>query len=256
MVPQISLQDVELQLKRYRHRTGTLKETVLGWLSGRAQDEGPATFAALEDINLSISSGERVGIIGRNGAGKSTLLRVIAGIYRPSRGRVSIHGFLVPLLQAEVGFCNELTARENILQAGAILGIPCNTMKAHIDDILEFAELTDFAETPTKYFSRGMAMRLAFTTATTADADILILDEALGGGDLGFREKAQQRLEDMIARTKIVIMASHSMESVQRLCTRAVWIERGRIHADGPPKEVIERYRQIVLQSAPQRKCA
>lgn len=251
MVPHVLLDEVVLQLKLHRRQTpANLKDVLLRRLQrSAAPPNAPTTFRALDDITLSLAAGERLGVIGRNGAGKSTLLRVMSKIYRPSSGRVEIHGFLVPLLQSDVGFCNELTARENILQAGAILGIAQREMEARVDEILDFADIADFADTPTKYLSRGMLARLSFSTATTASPEILVLDEALSGGDLAFRDKAQRRLEDLISRTSIVVMASHAMPTVRQLCTRVVWIDRGKIVLDGKPNDVVDAYQQGVQET-------
>ena len=251
MVPYVALDDVSLELRRFSQQAPrNLKDFLLHrfFQKSSAARDIPRTFPALNRVSLSISAGQRVGVIGRNGAGKSTLLRVMSNIYRPTSGRVEIHGFLVPLLKSDVGFCNELTARENILQAGAILGINAREMDAKVDEILEFAELGSFADTPTKYLSRGMLARLAFSTATTASPDILLLDEALSGGDLAFREQAQDRLQDLIARTSIVVMASHTMVTVRQLCTRVIWLHQGQIIQDGTPDEVIKSYQREVLR--------
>ena len=202
----------------------------------------PRSIEAIRDVSFTIRSGERVGIVGANGAGKSSLMRVIAGIYRPTRGRVESQGFIVPLLQVGLGFHFEMTARANILQAGIILGIDRRDMEARTQDILEFAELSGFADLPLKVLSSGMATRLAFATATEVSADILLLDEVFAAGDASFRERAVRRMEDLIDRTDIMITVSHSMPILRRLCSRVIWIASGEIQQDGKPAQVIDAY--------------
>lgn len=237
------LDRVDLNFRVYRNRRPNLKSALLH-LFGRGADEsyGRTDFPALKQIELDFRPGDRVGIIGRNGAGKSTLLRVIAGIYRPSAGKVEREGFLVPLFQVGLGFQPELTGYENVEQAGALFGIDREQMRARAGDIFEFAELEKFRDTPLKYYSRGMGMRLAFTTITSIQPEILLLDEVFGGGDRGFREKAVNRMEGLIDRTPIVITVSHSMEIVKRIANRVLWMKDGRVAMDGPPEEVIAAY--------------
>ncbi len=242
MNPYIRADNISLRFRLYRNRHPNIKETVIHWLRGKSQDNGVTEFWALRDVSLNFPPGDRVGIVGRNGAGKSTLLRVLSGIYRPTSGRVEQEGFLIPLFTVGFGFNGELTGRENILQAGAILGIDRKEMTRRVDSILEFAELEKFADSPVKYYSTGMAMRLAFTTATEVSPDILLLDEVFNGGDAGFQEKALARMRSLIERTKIVIMVSHSMELIEQFCNRAIWIRDGHAAMDGPPKEVIAAY--------------
>lgn len=242
MIPYIRADNISLRFRLYQNRHPNIKETVIHWLRGQPQGIGVTEFWALKDVTLDFRPGERVGIVGRNGAGKSTLLRVLSGIYRPSSGRIEQEGFLIPLFTVGFGFNGELTGRENIIQAGAILGIDRKEMMRRIESILDFAELQKFADAPVKYYSTGMAMRLAFTTATEVSPDILLLDEVFNGGDAGFQEKALARMQDLIERTKIVIMVSHSMELIEQFCNRAIWIKDGHTAMDGTPKEVISAY--------------
>lgn len=247
MTPFVSVENVSLRFRLYHNRHPNFKEAVIGYL--RRRDSGPSfeEFWVLREISLRFDAGSRVGIIGRNGAGKSTLLRVISGIYQPTRGRVDHHGFLVPIFTVGFGFNGELTGRENIIQAGAIMGITQKQMAGRVDGIMEFAELEKFVDTPVKYYSTGMAMRLAFTTATEVSPDILLLDEVFGGGDVGFQEKALNRLEKLIERTKVVILVSHDMKIVERFCNRAVWMREGRVAADGAPEDVAAEYLTAIV---------
>lgn len=244
MSTHISLDAVSLRFRVYRNKHPNLKDAVLHWLGRKPYSDGLNEVWALRDVNLSFSVGDRIGIIGRNGAGKSSLLRVISGIYKPTSGTVMREGFLVPLLRVGLGFSSELTGRENIIQAGAMLGIGEKEMVGKIEPILAFAELTKFADTPIKYYSTGMTMRLAFTTATEVSPEILILDEVFAGGDLAFHEKALRRMEDLIERTEIVIMVSHQMRNVSRLSTRVLWVDEGKVIRDGPPGEVVAAYEE------------
>ena len=184
-------------------------------------------------------------MLGRNGAGKSSLLRTIAGIYRPTSGLVDTQGFLVPLFQLGLGFHAELTATANILQAAALLGLDMETMRTRIPAILEFAHLEEFADVPIKYLSTGMAMRLAFTTATEIPPDILLLDEVLTGGDGEFRVRASARMEALVDRTSIVLIVSHALPIVRRLSSRVIWIDEGKVRMDGDPAEVIDAYQAL-----------
>ncbi len=247
MEPYVKVDNVSLRFRLYRNRHPNIKEAVIHWLRGKSSDNGYHDFWAVRDVTLDFPAGSRVGIIGRNGAGKSTLLRILSGIYQPTVGRVEHHGFLIPIFTVGFGFNGELTGRENIIQAGAIMGITQKQMAGRVDGIMEFAELEKFVDTPVKYYSTGMAMRLAFTTATEVSPDILLLDEVFGGGDVGFQEKALNRLEKLIERTKVVILVSHDMKIVERFCNRAVWMREGRVAADGAPEDVAAEYLTAIV---------
>lgn len=239
----IRLRGTGLNFRVYRNRRPNLKTALLSMLGrGAKETSGKEVFPALKGLDLEFRPGDRVGIIGRNGAGKSSLLRVIAGIYRPSVGEVDVEGFVVPLFQVGLGFQPELTGEENVEQAGALFGIGPEEMRAQADDIFAFAELEKFRETPLKYYSRGMGMRLAFTAITSIQPQILLLDEVFGGGDQGFREKAVCRMEDLIERTPIVVTVSHSMGIVRRIANRVLWLKDGRVTMDGDPDTVIAAY--------------
>jgi ABC-type polysaccharide/polyol phosphate transport system ATPase subunit len=187
---------------------------------------------ALNDINLKINNGERVGIIGHNGAGKSTLLKVISGIYPAEKGSISILGSIAPLLELGAGFHPELTGRENIYLNAAFLGHSRLRTKDMENDIIEFAELEEFIDTPVKYYSSGMYLRLAFSVATCVEPEILILDEVFAGGDSGFVKKAQERMEQLVKKSKIMILVSHDHDLIKRLTTRIITMESGSIVND------------------------
>jgi lipopolysaccharide transport system ATP-binding protein len=238
----VTLENVGLTYRLYSSPQRTLKDTVIGFARPGRGAGSYSELSALEDIDLRIREGEVLGIVGANGAGKSSLLRVISRIYRPTAGRVLSRGFLVPLFQVGLGFHQDLSARENIRQAGSYLGFAPKHMDADIPEILRFSELTDYADVPIKYYSVGMRMRLAFTAGTAFTPDILVLDEVFTFGDAAFRERALQRMEELISRTRIVIIVSHSMEVLRRVCTRVVWLHKGRIECDGAPDEAIKAY--------------
>jgi ABC-type polysaccharide/polyol phosphate transport system ATPase subunit len=196
-------------------------------------------FKALDDMSFKVEAGEVVGIIGPNGAGKSTLLKLLAGISKPSDGTIAVRGSVAPLIEVGAGLVPDLTGRENIYLNGCILGMNRSEVKAKYNDIVTFAELADFIDTPIKRYSSGMQVRLGFSIATSVDADILIVDEVLAVGDLAFQRKCFDRMEEMIRRMgKTVLLVSHNIRQVERLCNRVVLIDHGRIVDDGDPNTV------------------
>ncbi len=208
---------------------------------------------ALRDVSLTIEHGERVGVIGDNGAGKSTLMAVIAGIYPPTTGRIQIAGTVAPLSHLGAGFNGELSARENVILYGALLGHGRRRMEARVDPILRFAGVRRFAHMPVKYFSTGMALRLGFAVATDILPEILLVDEIFSGGDTAFRRRATQRMEELIDTAKILVMVSHNLDLVREQCTRAILLEQGQIVADGDTAAVVDTYlaREETVDDAP-----
>ncbi len=204
-------------------------------------------FKALDDVSFSVKQGEFFGIIGRNGSGKSTLLKIIAGIYLPDRGSVKYNGRIVPFLELGVGFNPDLTARENIFLNGTILGLTRAEIRRKFDEIVDFAEIRDFLDTPVKNFSSGMYVRLAFSIAIQVDADIYILDEVLAVGDVGFQKKCFRRLDELQKKKATIIFVSHDVETVQKQCDRVLLLEHGKVDTIGPPKEVVKRYRKKIF---------
>jgi ABC-type polysaccharide/polyol phosphate transport system ATPase subunit len=207
----------------------------------------PSTeFWALQNVSFAIQKGERVGIIGANGAGKSTLLRLMARIYPPTGGTLTVRGNVAPLIEMGAGFNLELSGTDNILLNGAMLGFSRREMQAKVDGIYEFTGLREFAELPLKYYSSGMYTRLAFAIATEIDPDILLIDESLGAGDAAFLEKARARILNLLGRSNVVVIVSHDLGILRELCTRGLWLSRGRIAGDGPIDEVVDRYLEHV----------
>ncbi len=201
-------------------------------------------FRALNNISFDVHRGEVVGLVGTNGSGKSTMLKCIAGVLEPSEGSIQVKGNIAPLIELGAGFDIELTARENIYLNGALLGYSRAFIDEHLQDIIDFAELNDFMDMPLKNYSSGMVARIAFAIATVTEPDVLIVDETLSVGDVFFQEKCEKRIQSFIQSGKVtVLFVSHSMEQVERICDRAVWIEKGQQRMDGPVKEVCEAYR-------------
>jgi lipopolysaccharide transport system ATP-binding protein len=240
----IEVRDVSVLFPLYHGSSRSLKKLVVAAASGRlGQDQQHRVVVqALRDINLTLSSGDRLGLIGSNGAGKTTLLRVLAGIYEPVTGRMRVQGSLNALLDPSLGMNMELTGRENILLRGLYNGLPRSMLPRLEEDVAEFAELADFIDLPVRIYSAGMVIRLGFALATAIKPQILLMDEWFLAGDATFMEKARHRLEAMVRGAEILVLSSHQAEIVQKWCTRALWLEQGRVQADGPAEEVLEMY--------------
>ena len=199
-------------------------------------------FWALTDVNFNIKRGEVVGLVGTNGAGKSTLLKVVAGVYKPTKGNVQAYGNICPMIELGAGFDMELTAKENIFLNGAIMGYSKQFLLDSYDSIVEFSELHNFMEVPVKNFSSGMMARLAFSVATITDPEILIVDEILSVGDAAFQIKSEQKMLSMIQGGTTVLYVSHSIESIRRLCTRVAWLDHGRLVMFDETNKVCDAY--------------
>ncbi|GBL45768.1 teichoic acid export ATP-binding protein TagH [Sulfuriferula multivorans] len=242
----MSIIEVNHVTKEYKlGQIHSLKTTALNqWrrLTGQPVEER-APFKALDDVNFSIEAGEVVGIIGHNGAGKSTILKLLANISKPSSGSISVKGKVAPLIEVGAGLIGDLTGRENIYLNGAILGISKAEITRKFDEIVAFAELEEFIDTPIKRYSSGMQVRLGFSIATSVESDILIVDEVLAVGDLAFQRKCFDRMEDLIKRQgKTVLLVSHNIRQVQRLCSRVIMLDHGRINLDGTPQAVCDSF--------------
>ncbi|PJF30991.1 MAG: ATP-binding protein [Candidatus Thermofonsia Clade 1 bacterium] len=199
-------------------------------------------FTALHNLSLSVAQGETLGIIGANGSGKSTLLKLIAGIYTPTSGTITVRGRLVALLELGAGFHGDLSGRENILLNGALYGHTRAAMARRVAEIAAFAEIEDFLDTPLKYYSSGMQARLAFGVAMATPSEIMLLDEVLAVGDMAFQRRCVAKLRDLQAEGRTLVIVSHSLELVRELCSRALWLDRGRLMAEGDPECVIAAY--------------
>jgi ABC-type polysaccharide/polyol phosphate transport system ATPase subunit len=232
--------------KEYRlGQLKSLKDSVVSafdWLRGR-QSERPKPFKALNDVSFNVEPGEVLGIIGPNGAGKSTLLKLLSGIAKPTIGEIKVRGSVAPLIEIGAGLVGDLTGRENVYLNGSILGMSRAEINKKFDEIVAFAELEEFIDTPIKRYSSGMSVRLGFSIATSVNADILIVDEVLAVGDLAFQRKCFDRMEDMIKRQgKTVLLVSHNIRQVERLCSRVILLDHGRILTDGKPEQVCDLF--------------
>jgi lipopolysaccharide transport system ATP-binding protein len=215
--------------------------------SPRSPAPGPDSIWALKDVTLEIPQGEILGIIGRNGAGKTTLLKVLSRITEPNEGRVQLRGRVGSLLEVGTGFHPELTGRENIYMNGAILGMSRREIQLQFDAIVAFAEIGPFLDTPLKRYSTGMGTRLAFAVAAHLETDILLVDEVLAVGDMGFRKKCLGKMQDVTRAGRTVIFVSHDMNSVRRLCQSALWLDGGRVKAMGAVQETVAQYEASFL---------
>lgn len=237
----IYVENMSLDFHCYGDRSPSLKHYVSSLFKNYRKSEN-SQFRALDNICLDIRSGERVGIVGHNGAGKSTLLKALCRIYEPAEGRIEIDGSIAPLLEIGAGFHPEFTGRENIYLNGAILKYDRNELKRLEPEIIDFSEIEEFIDTPVKYYSTGMYLRLAFSLATAIQPQILILDEMFAGGDAAFVKKATERMSKVVNQADIMILVSHDISLLRRLCTRVIWMDHGKMKDDGEANVVIDRY--------------
>ena len=242
MRPAIVLDKISVRYRAPEEVIGTFKEYAIQVLKRNVRFR---EFKALNHVDLQVFEGEILGIIGRNGAGKSTLLKVISRVLIPTEGRVRIRGQVSPLLELGAGFHPELTGRENIFLNGTLLGHTRWEVEIKLPEIVEFAELGAFIDSPLRTYSSGMAARLGFSVATAWKPEILILDEILSVGDEGFRQKCQQRMKNYRDQGTTTLLVTHDSNLVETLCSRAVWLDQGRIKAIGPSGEVVKLYRGL-----------
>jgi ABC-2 type transport system ATP-binding protein/lipopolysaccharide transport system ATP-binding protein len=235
----IHLENVSVQYRLPEERIGTFKEYAIRFLQRRIRYH---SFWALDGVNINIHRGEVFGGIGRNGAGKSTLLKVISRVLRPTRGRIVLHGNVAPLLELGAGFHPELSGRENIYLNGALLGYSHHDMEACFDQIVDFAELRPFIDASIRTYSSGMYARLGFAVATAHVPDILLVDEVLSVGDGEFQQKCFARINEFRNQGSTIILVSHAMEQVARMCQRVAWLNKGKIELQGDPATVIAGY--------------
>lgn len=211
------------------------------------KDKGPKTFEAIKGISFEVPKGEILGIIGKNGSGKSTLLRTLAGIFSADEGTVDMHGYNVSLLSIGVGFQKELSGRENIYLSGMLLGFSEEEIKQKAEEIIEFSELGDFIDMPVQTYSSGMHSKLAFSITAILETDIMLVDEVLSVGDERFKKKSYAKMQSLISnKDRTVVIVSHSLGSLEKLCTSVLWLHEGKIKMVGDPKEVIKKYREFM----------
>lgn len=238
-VTAIYLDKVTVAYRAPHERIGTLKEYIIRWFQRRVKYQH---FMALNKVSLTLNKGEIVGIIGHNGAGKSTLLKLVSRVLTPTSGRVWVRGKVAPLLELGAGFHPELTGRENIYLNGSILGLTRREIDERVQGIIDFSELHDFIDAPIRTYSSGMMARLGFAVATDTDPDILILDEIMAVGDEPFQRKSEARIRSFFEKGITILLVSHNMDQVEKLCTRAVWLDHGEVKEEGTPETVVERY--------------
>ncbi|WP_417152557.1 ABC transporter ATP-binding protein [Parasutterella excrementihominis] len=241
----ILLNNVSVDIPIFNSQGRSLKKTIMGMATGGRiglTESGKTVVRSLDHLNLEIKSHERVGLIGHNGAGKSTLLRVLSSVYEPTEGFAKINGSIGSLIDISLGIDLEATGLENIYLRSALLGISKKKVDKELNSIVEFTELGDFINMPVRTYSTGMHMRLAFAVSTMISPDILLMDEWLSVGDQSFQEKAENRLNRLIERTNILVIATHSRRLIERCCTRVLWLEHGRLKMDGSPEQVCPLY--------------
>ncbi|MEM8831535.1 MAG: ABC transporter ATP-binding protein [Cyanobacteria bacterium P01_G01_bin.19] len=240
MQESIRLDGVSLWRRTQEEFSYDLKRTILSFLEGKYRH--PAKKIILDNIDLTIEAGEKIGIIGANGSGKSTMLKLISGILKPTSGKVRVRGKVAPLIELSAGFDAELAVKDNIILYGVMLGYTQAEMQSRTEKILKFAELEDYALVPVKGLSSGMTARLGFAIATDTKPDILILDEVLSVGDLTFQNKCSQRMEEFWQDHVTVLLVSHSMDLIRQNCHKAIWLEQGQIKMIGSASDVVDRY--------------
>ena len=237
----IEVNNVSMRFNLAKEKHESLKEYFMALVKGRLQfDE----FYALKNISLTVEPGDFYGLVGLNGSGKSTLLKVISGVYKPSAGSVTVNGTIAPLIELGAGFDMDLTARENIYLNGTVLGFTPKYLNEKFDEIVDFSELRDFLDVPLKNYSSGMVARIAFAIATITKPDILIADEILSVGDFLFQQKCEAHMRKLLEGGTTVILVSHSIDQVERMCNKVAWINKGEKIMDGPTAEVCAAYRQ------------
>lgn len=236
----IDVDHVTMRFNMPKEKVDNIKEFMIKALKNQLRYEA---FVALSDVSLKIQRGEVVGIVGLNGSGKSTLLKLISGILEPSEGTVKTYGSISPMIELGAGFDMELTARENIFLNGSVLGFSRAFLKEKYDEILDFAELRDFEDVAIKNFSSGMVARLGFAIATLVKPDILIVDEILAVGDFLFQQKCENRISELMSGGTTVLIVSHSIDQIERLCNRVIWLEHGVTKMIGDTETVCGQYK-------------
>lgn len=237
----IEVKNVSMHFNLMVERVDSIKEYVIKLLKGKLLYND---FVALSHVSFNVKKGEIIGLIGLNGAGKSTLLKIIAGVLKPTSGEVTVKGSIAPLIEVGAGFDPELTARENVYLNGAILGHDRKFMDSKFDEIIDFAELRNFVDVPVKNFSSGMYARLGFAIATMVQPDILIVDEVLSVGDYKFQKKCEDRIQAMLDKGITVVLVSHDINMIKKLCTKVVWLEHGHLRDIGPTAKVCKEYEE------------
>ncbi len=227
-----------IRFRRNRRGRRTFKDL----FSGRRRRSRPDEFWALRDVAFNVHSGEAIGVVGRNGQGKSTLLKLVAGVMLPDEGTVRVHQGVAPLIEITGGFVDDLTVRDNVYLTAGLHGMSRVEISERFDEILDFAEIGDFVDTPYKHLSSGMKVRIAFAVISRLEEPIMLVDEVLAVGDRAFREKCYQRIEELLAGGRTLFFVSHNEKDLRRFCSRGLYLDQGELVIDGPIDEVLARY--------------
>lgn len=236
----IDVDNVSMEFKKPQEKVDNLKEYCIKWVKRELKPKNK--FKALDHVSFSVHKGERVGIIGFNGAGKSTILKILSGVLKPTSGKIDTYGTIAPLLELGAGFDHNYSGRENVFLNGAILGYSREFLESKYDEIVEFSELEDFIDIPIKNYSSGMVAKLGFSVATIVEPDVLILDEVLSVGDVKFQKKSGDKLKSMMGSGVTVLLVSHATDNIRELCTRAIWLDQGKLVMDGDVDYVCDAY--------------
>jgi ABC-type polysaccharide/polyol phosphate transport system ATPase subunit len=245
----IELRDVCLTFTIRQHRKVTFKEYLLRGLFLQSRNPKVAVHA-LSHLNLTAQEGDRIGVIGHNGAGKSTLLKLLAGVYPPTSGERVVEGRICSLFDIAMGFEPDASGWDNIRYRSYLLGETPRTVKKKMHEIAAFSELGEFLNIPVRYYSSGMMVRLAFSISTAVEPEVLLIDEVLGAGDLAFQIKARERMRDMMAAARLMVLVTHEIPTLEQICNRAIWLQHGSAMMDGRPDEVVAAYKASI--NAPQ----
>ena len=237
----VEVKNVSMRFRMSDQPINSLKEIFTIALKGKLKFN---EFAALSDVSFNVKKGETMGLIGKNGAGKSTTLKLISGILKPTEGKINVYGNVVPMLELGAGFDLELTGRENIYLNGAILGYSKEYLEDKFEEIVDFAELHEFIDTPIRNYSSGMMARLAFSIASIIEPEILIVDEILAVGDPAFQEKSYARMKELMSGGATVLFVSHNLDKLEKLCDRVVWLDKGKVVKIGDAEKIINEYRE------------
>ncbi|MCT1477294.1 ABC transporter ATP-binding protein [Microbacterium sp. p3-SID336] len=238
MAAAIDVQGLGVHFRRNRRGRRSFKDL----FAGSSRRSRPGEFWALRDVSFTVQAGESIGVVGRNGQGKSTLLRLVAGVLLPDEGSVTVNGGVAPLIEITGGFVGDLTVRENVRLTAGLHGMSRDEVTRRYDDIIAFAELAGFEETPYKHLSNGMKVRLAFSVVSQLDEPILLVDEVLAVGDKAFRDKCYKRIDELLAEGRTLFFVSHNERDLRRFCTRGLYLDKGALALDAPIGDVLDRY--------------
>ncbi|WP_193751260.1 ABC transporter ATP-binding protein [Microbacterium testaceum] len=240
VAPAIDVHGLGVRFRRNRRGTRSLKDL----FGGAERRSRPDEFWALRDVSFRVEPGESIGVVGRNGQGKSTLLKLVAGVLLPDEGGVEVDGGVAPLIEITGGFVGDLTVRENVRLTAGLHGMPRAEVARRFGDMIAFAEIGDFVDTPYKHLSNGMKVRLAFSVVSQLDEPILLVDEVLAVGDRAFREKCYRRIDELLAEGRTLFFVSHNEKDLRRFCRRGLYLDGGRLKLDAPIADVLDRYNE------------